>query len=366
MAYRHITSCIPLGQQKSKLEVIVSYGVPAGIAGAAIGLLATGGLGGAIAGLGGTLPLAFVLGFCDWWFHYRLICIKDDECAVGTVGRTAVSTGLTDPDLDFTINLVLAPINKSSLLPADKQIALLTRQHHYLEPQPGYPELGGVNTISTVEEGSGDPGTTALHCEIEGNGMQTVCTVATTAGVVGAVAGGAAGAAAAATVIAGCAATGWFAILCLIAAAVAALFTSAASSAVVTGIGWAIGVALGGDKGSPAEVAAEPGSGSISVGDHIAIIGDWIFDNAHTGWHELHPVKSLIKLHCPKDLKGPGFDFEEPNSERSKEAKENACLTLLGNNIDIICRLLRDAHDPNVLFKQADPALTYQVHPRLG
>ena len=37
MAYRHITSCIPLGQQKSKTEVMVEHGVPLGIAGALVG-----------------------------------------------------------------------------------------------------------------------------------------------------------------------------------------------------------------------------------------------------------------------------------------------------------------------------------------
>ena len=96
MAYRHITSCIPLGQQQSKLQRMVAYGIPAGIVGAVAGAIASGGLG-AVAGFGGTIALAAVLGFCDWWFHYRLICLKDDQCAVGTVGRTAISTGITDP-----------------------------------------------------------------------------------------------------------------------------------------------------------------------------------------------------------------------------------------------------------------------------
>ncbi|MGB7815432.1 MAG: hypothetical protein WBL28_03690 [Methylotenera sp.] len=373
MAYRHITSCIPLGQQKSKVEVMIMYGVPAGMIGAIAGFFTLGGIIGALGGFGGTIPLAAVMGFCDWWFHYRLICIKDDQCAVGTVGLTAVSSGLTDPDLDFTINLVLAPVNKNSLLIASEQIPLLKSQHRYLELQPGgYPPLGGVDEINTVPEGSAifahgvDAGTTALHCEIEGNGMQTVCTAATVAGVVGAVGGAAVGASAGAASLAGCLAFGWFALLCLLIAVAVALLTSAATSAVITGLGWALGVVLGGDKGDPADVAAEPGSGTIEVGDHIAIIGDWIFDNAHTGWHELHPVKKLIRLRCPEGTKVTGVDPEEPHSERSKEAIEKNCLELLGKNVEKICELLAQGRDPNVLLWQADAAGQHLVNSYVG
>jgi hypothetical protein len=372
MAFRHVTRCIPVGQQKSKIEVMLTYGVPASIVGAIAGFLAQGQFG-AVAGFAGTIPLAAVLGFCDWWFHYRLICIQDDQCAVGTVGLTAVSTGITDPDLDFTINLVLAPINKDSLLLASEQIPLLPPLHRrFFQPQPGYPALGGVDENNTVPEDSSifahgvDPGTTALHCEIEGNGFQTVCKVATVAAVVGAVAGTAAGAASGVAVAAGCAATGLFALLCLLVAAIVAAVVSALTSGAITGVGWVLGVAAGGDKGSPADVALEPGSGTVEIGDHVAIVGDWIFDNAHDGWHELHPVKSLIKLHCPQGTNVPGVDVEEPNSSRSRAAIEKNCLQMLGAKRDDICRLLSQGTDPNVLIAQANPDNNPLTHNRLG
>jgi hypothetical protein len=366
VAYRHITSCIPLGQQQSKVQRMVAHGVPAGIVGAVLGAIVGGGLG-ALAGFGATIGLSAVLGFCDWWFHYRLICIRDDQCAVGTVGRTAVSTGIDDPDLDFTINLVLAPVDKDSHLDGAAQIPLLqpSGQDRYYTPQPGYPPLSGMNELSTEEEGSSNPKTTALHCEIEGNGMETVCTAATVAGVVGAVAGTAAGIAAGAAAAAGCLAFLIFAPLCWLAAALAALAAAAATSAVVTGAGWVLGVALGGDKGSPADVAAEPGSGTIAVGDHVAIVGDWIFDNAHDGWHELHPVKKLLKLPCP-EWKVPGVDVEEPHSERSRAAIEDNCLRLLGDNARRICELLAQGALPDVQGRQQDPHNDPAVHPNLG
>lgn len=335
---------------------MVAFGVPAGIVGAILGAIAGGGLG-AAAGFGGTLALSAVHGFCDWWFHYRLICLKDDQCAVGTVGRSAVSTGIDDPDLDFTINLVLAPVHKDSHLTAAQQIPVLKANglDRYFVPQPGYPPLGGVDELTTEEEGSKDPRTTALHCEIEGNGMETVCTVATVAAVVGAAGGTASGVAAGAAAAAGCLTFGIFAPLCWLAAALIAAATAAATSAVITGLGWLIGVGLGGDKGSPADVAAEPGSGTIEVGDHVAIAGDWIFDNAHDGWHELHPVKSLLRIPCPQGTSVPGVDVEEPHSERSKEAIEKNCLRLLGENARRICELLAQARLPDVMGRQREP-----------
>ncbi len=328
MAYRHVTSCIPLGQQQSKVDRMVAYGVPLGIAFAIAGAIIGGGIG-AVAGFSSTLALSAVLGFCDWWFHYRLICNQDDQCAVGTVGRTAVSTGIDDPDLDFTINLVLAPIDKDSKLKAAAQkLKLPTNQRRYLEQQTGYPNLGGVDQISTVEEDKTD-GTTALHCEIEGNGMQTVCTTATVAGVVGTVAGTAAGIGAGSAAATACAATGIFFLLCVLIVIIAAAVASALASGAVTGVGWVLGVGLGGDEGSPADVAVTPGSGTVSVGDHLAIVGDWIFDNAHDGWHELHPVKKVFRIPCQTGTSVPGVDPEVPESPMSKAAIERACLSYL-------------------------------------
>ncbi|HXN89419.1 MAG TPA: hypothetical protein VN890_08715 [Methylocella sp.] len=321
MAYNHITSCIPDGQQKSKQQLMLEHGVPAGIIGAVIAFLVSGGsIIAAAAGFGGTIPLAIITGFCDWWFHYRLVCIKDDQCAVGTVGRTDISRGVGDPDLDFTINLVLAPVLKDSLLNAAQQHSLLLPQDRpYFEF--AYPDLplNGVDLKSTAEEGSGDPGTTALHCEIEGTGMKAVCAAATAGAVVGAIGGAAAGAAA----VAGCLATGFFFVFCLIVAAIVAALASAAA----TGVGWLIGVAIGGDEGSPADVAADPQSGTVEAGDHVAIIGDWIYDNAHEGWNELHPVKKLLKLQCPKGTSVPGVDPEYPDSPASRAAIEKYCVT---------------------------------------
>lgn len=367
MAYRHITSCVQVGMQQSKVERMIAYGLPVGAVAAVIGAIISGGVG-AAAGFGSTVGLAFILGFCDWWFHYRLICIEDDQCAVGTVGRTAVSTAIDDPDRDFTINLVLAPIDKSSYLDAAAQLPKLAVNNHarYFTHLAKYPDLNGVDEITTEEEKSSAPRTTALHCEIEGNGMETMCAVTTAAAVVGTVAGTAAGVAAGTAIAAGCAASGPFAILCLLLALIVALIAAAVASAVATGAGWLLGWLLGGDNGSPADVAAEPGSGTIEVGDHIAIVGDWIFDNAHDGWHELHPVKKVLRIPCPDRGSAPGVDPEAPDSERSRAAIEANCLSYLAGNAAQICRLLKDGAEPAVIVDQHKPENNPEYHPQLG
>ncbi len=366
MAFNHITSCIPDGQQKTKGQVMLEHGVPAIIVGAVIGFLLSGGsFLAAAAGFGGTIPLAIVTGFCDWWFHYRLVCIKDDQCAVGTVGLILISRGVTDPDLDYCINLVLAPILKDSLLNAKEQLPHLPPiNRKYLEFSfPDLP-LDGVDKNSTEEDEGGiaahgvKTGTTALHCEIEGTGMKAVCAAATAAGVVGAVAGGAAGAAA----VAGCLASGFFFFFCLVVAAVVAAVTSAA----VTGVGWVIGVIIGGEEGSPNDVAADPDSGRVEVGDHVAIIGDFVYDSAHEGWNELHPVKKLLKLPCATGTKVPGVDPEYPNSESSKAAIEKECVTHLAEHGADICFMLSQPRDPAVQNTQGLPSRSWAVHTRLG
>jgi hypothetical protein len=357
MAYRHITSCVAFGQQKSKWQVILSYGVPAAVIAGVLGAIFGGGVGAVIA-IGAVWSLPAVLGFCDWWHHYRLICIEDDQCAVGTVGRTAVSHGITDPDLDFTINLVLAPVLTSSRLKAGDQLKLLSANQKRYLTRHFLTDVGwDPDYISTAEEGESG-GTTALHCEIEGNGMTTVCAAATTAAVAGTAAGVAAGAAAAAA----CAATGLFALLCLL----GALLAAALASGAVAGAGWVAGVALGGDEGSPADVAADPASGTVEVGDHVAIIGDWIFDNAHTGWHELHPVKKLLKLPCKKGTEVAGVDPEYPDSERSRAIVDEACARHLADRAGDICYMLQQPGDPDVKTAQDEPKNKWEVHPALG
>jgi|GEM_PF-6189492 len=184
--------------------------------------------------------------------------------------------------------------------------------------------------------------------------MKAACAMAT----VGAVAGVAAGAAAGAGVVAGCLATGLFFLWCLLIAAVVAFV----AAAVATGVGYFVGVwFFGGSKGSPADVGE---SGTVEAGNHVAIIGDWIYDSAHEGWHELHPVKALLKLPCPRDASGA--DPEYPDSPASKLAREKFCMEYLVSHLAMICRLVSQRNDPTVTGAQGHPQNQWLTHPRLG
>jgi hypothetical protein len=365
MAYTHVTQCVQLNGHKTFGEVLIAHGVPVAAIAAILGALAGGGVGAAIA-LGAVSPVVFITGYCDWWFHYRLICILDDQCAVGTVGRTAQSTGLDDPDLDYTINLVLAPVGRLSNLEAAKQLPLLTdpMQRRYYEPQKDaggnpYPPLDGVNENSTEETAGG---TTALHCEIEGDGMKYACAGATVGAILGTGAGIGAGVVAAAS----CLAFGPFAIVCLLLAALAAVL----AAAILTGLGWALGVGLGaiaGHKGAPEDVLIDQGWGTIHVGDHIAVVGDWVFDSAHDGWHELHPVKKILKMQCPYPTTttlGPAPGI--PGHPVSDEEHDKECAAWLGDLRKLLCARIGDADRPEVRDAQTKPQSKWLAHPRLG
>jgi hypothetical protein len=138
--------------------------------------------------------------------------------------------------------------------------------------EPGWSEaVGGVTNdgyISWTCEG-GLPVAT-MEVEFEGAGVwdlyQALLVAAPVAG--------------AAAVVCAIPVIGWIACAILILIALA-----------IVGIG--MGIALG-DTASPSQ--ADPSIGVIHPGqDVLFVMGTWIYDSAHTGWNELHPV-----LHCQK------------------------------------------------------------------
>lgn len=49
------------------------------------------------------------------------------------------------------------------------------------------------------------------------------------------------------------------------------------------------------------------GAGSLAHGDPIIVRGRWCYDASHSGWNELHPVTSVQKIDNPSALDGPFF-----------------------------------------------------------
>ena len=84
----------------------------------------------------------------------------------------------------------------------------------------------------------------------------------------------------------------WIPIIGWIACAIAALVAAAI-------IGIAAAVALG-ETGSPTDVNAELDD-LHSYRDVLLMRGTWVYDSAHEGWNEIHPIK-----HCQRIMDSGG------------------------------------------------------------
>jgi hypothetical protein len=51
-----------------------------------------------------------------------------------------------------------------------------------------------------------------------------------------------------------------------------------------------------------------PVAGEIHVGDSVVVSGRWDWDAGHSGWDELHPVRTIQKIDIPPEFDGRGAD----------------------------------------------------------
>jgi hypothetical protein len=138
--------------------------------------------------------------------------------------------------------------------------------------EPSWSEKVGGTTVDNFTKWSCDGGLPVgtMEVEFEGAGVWDLYNALLAAAVP----------AAAAAAVCEIPFFGWVACLILILIALA-----------IVGAGMAIGL---GDTASPSE--ADPSIGVIHPGvDVLFVMGTWIYDSAHSGWNELHPV-----LHCQK------------------------------------------------------------------
>src|SRR5919201_3153994 len=192
------------------------YMILGALGGAAVGLFG-GGLGALIgAGTGAYIGFSygFVEGFCDQWLNWRLICIERDQCAGGQVAwiETVAAKFGHDPiewlfDNDLSFNLRLLPYSGTladGRLQFPKGDTSITYKLDQIvaDPFPAAnllrkPQAHGSDWDLRYEgyEGRDQPdhpgGRWTLHSEIEGNGMQTLCTIAKVLAILGPLAAGA-------------------------------------------------------------------------------------------------------------------------------------------------------------------------------
>ena len=238
-------------------------------------------------GVIGVAATTAIIVYCRWWLYDRLVCLGGDRCAVGLLVEThppSQKSGFDAFDTDYSIDLLLAPDTPQDCVIADKtnqsdpclvryfngfQKDLIMRQldaskfKDYTGEFSEAPYLLNVGATNLVT-------VPVLHAEFEGGGVKVLHDAAVAALAVSVV-----GAVFCAIPI-----IGW--IACVIAAVIAAAI-----------LGIAAIVALN-DTGSPTDVNSELDE-LHSYRDVLVVRGAWVYDTAHEGWNEIHPIK-----HCQR------------------------------------------------------------------
>jgi len=269
MAYRQYTKCVSIGNYigGQYAQVIIAAAV------VALPLIFAGVAAGPAVML---VALAAILAYCRWWLYDRLICLGGDQCAVGwllKIDPPEEKSGLDRFDTDYSLNLVLGPMREGV---TQAQAVATAPQGFLLDNQPAIKNAGLDFDGLTAHQWANSPVTAVLHCEFEGAGvydLMIACLIAVPL-------------ATAAAIVCAIPVFGW--IACAILTLIAAL---------VVAVGAIVGLL---DTANPSDL--DENLGELHTNDPtgrgadiLFIKGTWIYDSAHEGWNELHPIK-----HCQK------------------------------------------------------------------
>jgi len=313
---KEYTSCISPSKHLGKVvaQAIIAAAV------VAIGVLLAGGA--FVPGVG-MAALAAVIAYCRWWLYDRLVCLGGERCAVGWVSKVEPpgnKSGLDRFDTDYSFNLVLAPQIEGAKQGTAETDGI---QGELIRNQlPGWDFTGVQETQWSNRKAA------ALHCEFEGGGVWELLQWALVAF----------GLATAATVACSIPVIGW--IACAILGAAAAIVS-------IAGIISALN-----NTGDPNDV--NPGLGEIHTADAagfgadiLVVKGRWVYDSAHEGWNEIHPI-----LHCQRigtfNGSWAGTAFALPHTKAA---------------VDHWCSAIARAQDPLTVAEQEKPENQWIVHP---
>jgi hypothetical protein len=361
MAYRQYTRCVSPGSHLGKVAAQVIIAAAVG----ALPLFATLILGG---GLAPPLVIAAVvpiIAYCRWWLYDRLVCLDGgrDVCALGMVLSVEPPTGksgLDRLDTDYSINLLLAPADigdsqKTMVDDAQDYQSWLIKDQlsgvtfpinetpkftgHEVWDAPTANTLigiyGEVDDVSDIQEQFLEklaaqlylPGrTAAMHAEFEGAGVIDTLNACLAA-------------LALASVAAVLCAAGFLGFLaCIVLSIIAAVITAAGMA---TGLG---------DVGNPDDVDGNLGElhvndASYRGADILVVKGTWVYDSAHDGWNEIHPIKHCQKI--GKTWQGSWLAADVTDS----------------SVIDQWCGAIGKASDPLTVGEQGKPENHWTLHP---
>jgi hypothetical protein len=429
MAYRQTTHCIAKAEfdsfwnvggqtQNPAVSQIVSGALQAAKT-AFIGALIGAGIGAALSGgsaagfgalVGGAfgLSLGFVNGFCDQWLNRRLICLTpQDQCILGTIAN--IDPVASKPfferlfDNDLSMNVRLLPYDATEF-PWDK-----AGDYDWTRMQTdGFPAAALVtqqfldlNYGGYGEEGNDRPpnhpgGRWSLHCEFEGNAMETLCAIARVLAVAtlippvfvvlvvaGAIAGAIGGAvyaiANAGDTFKGCKKKCKIPIVCDVACAivvaasvvagiVVGAIVGALSGPGVTAVAVATVIAQPFvQNGDFSDAADNPESGTLHKEDCVFVAGDHVYDAGHPeGWHELHPVKHVQKM-CQESFDPQCCPHADSTSvdpvTHVRSFDDPAFRDRVFQLWNRWCGEYHKANDPRTTDNQANPENLWCLHP---
>jgi hypothetical protein len=271
----------------------------------------------------GIVALTAIIAYCRWWLYDRLVCLGGERCAVGWVSKVEPpgnKSGLDRFDTDYSFNLVLAPHLEGATQASVETDGI---QGELIENQ-----LSGWDFAGMEETQWSNRKAAALHCEFEGGGVWELlqwCLAALALATAAAVA-------CAIPII------GWIAC---------AILGVAAAVVFIAGVFSALN-----NTGDPNDV--NPGLGEIHTpdatgrgGDVLVVKGRWVYDSAHEGWNEIHPI-----LHCQRiaEWNGSwaGTEFAAPNTKAA---------------VDRWCDAIAEAQDPLTVAAQNEPKNQWEIHP---
>jgi hypothetical protein len=283
MAFRKFTQCETVDNfsaiDYAAKQTFTNIGFPSKL----LAILALLGIGSVLAPAALVAALLTIIAYCNWWLYKRLICLGGDRCAIGllvSVEPPSEKTGFDSLDTDYSMNLLLAPENIGFSQPPSgndgSQIDLIRQQSTTADAKlAGVIEefpFKGITARASADTAAIIYNTASLHCEFEGGGVKKLKDAAEAALPFALLAS-------AACLIP----IPLFTLICLILAAIATGITLAG-----------LGAALG-DTGNPTDVNPKLDELHRHV-DILFVKGEWVFDSAHEGWNEIHPIKTCMRI----------------------------------------------------------------------
>jgi hypothetical protein len=290
---------------------------------------------------------AWILTYCDWFLHDRLICLptppdpvcpgRTDVVAIGTVVDILApvgNTGLTAIDTDYSVGILLAPN-----LPDDTQAHIENSvPYGYLMAEQDATRNIGVPFTSHQGTNNQTKKTSwVLHCEFEGAGVRDlqIASVIALALAVAAL------------------------FVCVLVPGPIGFFLVILLAFLSLLVDWFGVLTSESDWGSPSDTDPALG-GELHIGHIYVFMGSWVYDSGHNykgpfstlfdidsgGWNEIHPIKFCTDI---------GDFFADPKNPAWP-----------ANIVDLEAQwstMLCDSTSTGTLENQKQPQNQWQVHP---